>query len=101
MWAAAALAFMAYALAACGSIVFNPLVQQQVPPDMLGRVASVNYLVSLALSPLGLVVAGAVADTVGVRTTLIIGGAISALTVFLPLVPGVRDPDRHETPTVP
>ena len=95
VWAAGVLAFAAYGLAACGSIVFNPLVQQQVPSDILGRVASVNYLVSLALSPLGLVVAGVLADTLGVRSTLMIGGAISALTIFIPLVPGVRDPDRQ------
>ena len=99
VWAAGAMAFVAYGLAACGSIVFNPLVQEQVPSHMLGRVASVNYLVSLALSPLGLVVAGIVAGAFGVRTTLMIGGAISALTIFIPLVPGVRDPDCQLTPT--
>lgn len=27
--------------------------------------------------------------------------AISVLTVFLSLLPGIRDPDRHETPAVP
>src|SRR6202034_1061330 len=53
--------------------------------------SSVDYLVSFALSPLGLVAAGAV---IGVRTTLLIGGAISAMCTFVPLLPGVRDPDR-------
>ncbi|MHB8296779.1 MAG: hypothetical protein ACYDH5_19640 [Acidimicrobiales bacterium] len=41
--------------------------------------------------PLGLVVAGIVADALGVRTTLMIGGAISAITIFIPLMPGLRD----------
>ena len=47
---------------------------------------------AFALSPLGLVAAGAAAQAIGVRPTLIAGGAITALTTLIPLLPGVEDP---------
>jgi hypothetical protein len=73
-------------------------MQQQVPAEKLGRVSSIDYLVSFALSPIGLIAAGATAAAIGVRTTLLIGGAITALTTLIPLIPGVQDPDRRPAP---
>jgi hypothetical protein len=55
-------------------------------------VASVDYVLGFALSPLGLVAAGALAQVLGVRTTLIIGGGLTALTTMIPFLPGVKDP---------
>jgi hypothetical protein len=79
--------------------MFNPLMQEGVPAALLGRVSSVDYLFGFALSPLGLVAAGAAADAIGVRPTLIVGGAITALTVFIPLLPGVEDPTSKRVDT--
>lgn len=92
VWLAGGVAFVTYGLDAYGSVLYNPLIQQGVPDVLLGRVSSVDYVLGFALSPLGLVAAGAAADLIGVRITLIIGGAITALTTFIPLLPGVRDP---------
>ncbi len=92
LWLAGGVAFVTYGLDAYGTVMFNPLIQQGVPDALLGRVSSVDYLLGYALSPLGLVAAGAAADGIGVRATLIIGGAITALTTFIPLLPGVEDP---------
>jgi MFS family permease len=96
LWLAGGVAFVVYALDAYGSVMFNPLIQQGVPDALLGRVSSVDYLFGFALSPLGLVAAGAAADALGVRTTLIVGGAITALTTFIPLLPGVKDPTTDD-----
>ncbi len=63
---------------------------------MIGRVAAVDYFFGFALSPLGLVAAGAAAQAIGVRTTLVIGGDITGLTTLVPFIPGVRDPDRSD-----
>jgi MFS family permease len=92
LWLAGGVAFVTYGLDAYGSVMFNPLLQEGVPDALLGRVSSVDYLFGFALSPLGLVAAGAAADAIGVRATLIVGGAITALTVLIPLLPGVEDP---------
>ncbi|MEO6857501.1 MAG: hypothetical protein ABI323_02800, partial [Solirubrobacteraceae bacterium] len=92
LWLAGGVAFITYGLDAYGSVLYNPLIQQGVPDSMLGRVSSVDYVLGFALSPLGLVAAGALAAVIGVRTTLMIGGALTALTTFIPLIPGVSDP---------
>jgi Transmembrane secretion effector len=92
LWLAAGVAFVTYGLDAYGSVLFNPLIQEGVPEALLGRVASVDYVLGFALSPLGLLAAGAAADVIGVRATLIVGGAITGLTTFIPLIPGVQDP---------
>ncbi len=92
LWLAAGVAFVTYGLDAYGSVMFTPLIQEGVPDALLGRVASVDYLFALALGPLGIVAAGVAADAIGVRPTLIAGGAITALTTLIPLLPGVEDP---------
>jgi predicted MFS family arabinose efflux permease len=96
VWLAGSVAFLIYGLDAYGSVLWNPLMQQGVPTAMIGRVSSVDYFFGFALSPLGLVVAGVVAQAIGVRATLVVGGAITALTTFVPLLPGVNDPAPAE-----
>jgi hypothetical protein len=100
VWLAGGIAFVTYGLDAYGSVMFNLLIQEGVPDALLGRVSSVDYLFGFALSPLGLVAAGAAADAIGVRPTLVVGGAITALTTLTPLLPGVEDPalQHPETP---
>jgi MFS family permease len=92
LWLAGGVAFVTYGLDAYGSVLYDPLIQQGVPAALLGRVASVNYVLSFALSPLGLVAAGALAEAIGVRATLVIGGGVTALTTLIPFLPGVKDP---------
>src|SRR5580704_905066 len=65
LWLAGGVAFVTYGLDAYGSVMFNPLIQEGVPDALLGRVSSVDYMFGFALSPLGLVAAGAVADAIG------------------------------------
>jgi MFS family permease len=93
VWLAAGVAFVIYALDTYGNVLWNPLLQRAVPAAMIGRVASVDYFFSFALSPLGLVAAGAAAEVIGVRATLVAGGAITAMTTLIPLLPGVGDPE--------
>jgi MFS family permease len=93
VWLAGGVAFLVYGLDAYGTVLWNPLIQRSVPAAMIGRIASVDYFFSFALSPLGLVAAGAAAQVIGVRATLVIGGAMTALTTLIPLLPGVREPE--------
>jgi hypothetical protein len=94
LWLAGGVAFVTYGLDAYGSVLFDPLIQEGVPAELLGRVASVDYVLGFALSPLGIVAAGALAQVLGVRATLVIGGGLTALTTMIPLLPGVVDPTR-------
>ena len=67
--------------------MFDPfwltVMQREVPPEMISRVSSYDYLGSLAFFPLGLSIAGPVADLVGVSTTLWVGAGMSvAVSLF-------------------
>jgi MFS family permease len=78
-----------------GNVLWSPMMQELVPPELLGRAASVDWLVSLRLSPLGVLVAGAAAGVIGTRTTMLIGGCMAFCLIAILFVPGVRDPERH------
>lgn len=92
LWLAGGAAFVTYGLDAYGSVLFDPLIQEGVPAELLGRVASVDYVLGFALSPLGLIAASALAEVLGARTALAIGGGLTALTTMIPFIPGVKDP---------
>lgn len=79
-----------------GNLLWGALMQVAVPADMLGRVSSVDWLFSICLSPLGLLVAGVLASSIGVRETVLLGAGLSAASCLVVLVPGVRDPDRPD-----
>jgi MFS family permease len=80
---------LAALLAGIGSEVFevnwSTAIQEQIPPNLLSRVAAYDALGSYALSPIGTTVAGPLALVIGTATTLMAGGfviVISALVVI-------------------
>lgn len=77
-----------------GNVLWFPLMQEKVPPNLLGRVSSVDWLLSLALNPLGAIAGGLSAGLLSVRLTIIIGGVIAAATGSVMVIPGVREQDK-------
>jgi MFS family permease len=63
----------------------NSTLQLTSPPELRGRIMSMYNLAVLGLAPLGSLQAGAVAETLGVRFALALGGAI-CLAYFLTLL---------------
>jgi MFS family permease len=69
-------------------------LQEFVPADLQGRVSSIDYLVSFALTPIGYVLAGIAADRLGASLVFIIGGTIAAGVIALGLLhPAIRGVD--------
>ena len=69
-------------------------LQEFVPSDLLGRVSSIDMLVSSALVPIGYGVAGIAADRLGAAPVFILGGAIGAAIIALGLLhPAIRAVD--------
>jgi MFS family permease len=94
-WQLMAITAAAGALQGAGSIVWGTLIQSRVPGRLLGRVSSVDYLVSIALTPASFALAGPLADAFGTRTVLLCAGAAGTVaTLGFLLVPGVRDPEQ-------
>jgi MFS family permease len=66
-------------------------LQEQVPLDMLSRVSSYDALGSNVLRPVGTSLAGPVAEALGITGTLVGGGIVTLVSVFVILcVPEVR-----------
>jgi MFS family permease len=95
---------LAAALVAGGSlevftICWATTMQQEVPPEMLSRVASYDALGSIALTPAATAVAGPIATAIGTAGVLSAGGALVAvLPVLTLLVPEVRHMRREQQP---
>jgi MFS family permease len=82
-------------------ILWDTTMQQEIPPAALSRVYSYDLLGSVAIVPIGLAVAGPIADLIGVREALW-GAAAIVVVATLPVF-AVRDVRRLErrapTPT--
>ena len=85
----ASLAFNA--LETAGTIVWATAKQRHVPPELLGRVSSLDWLISIGLLPLSFALTGPVSSVLGVQGTLIAGGVVGSVVTFgALLLPGMR-----------
>lgn len=80
------------------SITNGPIlavVQSIVSPEMQGRVFTLIGSAATAVSPIGLIVAGPVADWLGVQSWYVLGGVVTLLMavagLFSPAVMGIED----------
>jgi MFS family permease len=90
------------ALETAGTIVWATIKQRHVPSSMLGRVSSLDWLISIGFLPVSFALTAPVAAAVGVRATLI-GAAVVGATITLGalFLPGMRDLERSDDPLPP
>ncbi len=80
------------ALETVGTIVWATIKQRHVPPAMLGRVSSLDWLISIGLLPLSFALTAPVAGAIGVRATLIVAAVVGGVATLGALfLPGMRD----------
>jgi hypothetical protein len=85
-------------LETAGTIAWATTKQRLVPAELLGRVSSLDWLISIGLLPISFAITGPVSAALGVRTTLIGAGVLGAVVTFAALlVPGVREMDELDT----
>ena len=101
LWQAFLIGLGTAALFEVGQIIWVTLLQTLVPRELLGRVSSLDWLVSTGLVPLSFALTGPVSALLGPGPTMIVAGLLgSVLMGVLLFVPGVRDPERqHLAPT--
>jgi MFS family permease len=75
----------------------NTLIQAMVPDQLRGRVMSLYSMMFLGMSPIGSLLAGALADRIGAPVTVAIGGLASCLggLAFARKWPSMRGPARE------
>jgi DHA3 family macrolide efflux protein-like MFS transporter len=82
--------FLAAALNSMSSGSAVALLQQVVAPEMQGRVFTLITSLTTGIAPLGMVIAGPVADALGVRTWFLMGGIASvAMGIVGVLTPSI------------
>ncbi|HEV7494281.1 MFS transporter [Baekduia sp.] len=84
------------ALETAGTIVWATTKQRHVPSALLGRVSSLDWLISVGLLPLSFALTGPVSVAIGARATLVGAGLLGAIVTLAALyVPGMRVLDER------
>jgi MFS family permease len=101
-WQAMGAAALISGFEALGAVAWTTTKQRLIPGDLLGRVSSFDWFISISLVPVSYAVTAPVAAAIGTRPTLIGAGVLgAAVTLSFLFVPGVRDPERPPVITGP
>ncbi|KAA1427946.1 MFS transporter [Nocardioides antri] len=91
VWVVAVAAFVLGAFFSAPMVIWGTLLQRRVPPHLLGRVASLDFFVSVSLMPISMALAGPVSEWIGLQTTFaiaaIVPGIAAALAIWLAKLP--------------
>jgi DHA3 family tetracycline resistance protein-like MFS transporter len=89
------------ALETAGTIIWTTVKQRHVPSAMLGRVSSLDWLISIGLLPISFALTAPVSAAVGARATLVGAAIVGALATFGALfLPGMRDIEQSSQPVL-
>lgn len=86
IWVVVAAAGVMGALFSAPMVIWGTLLQRRVPPALLGRVASLDFFVSVSLMPVSMALAGPLADAIGLRNTLFIAGSVPLVVAVVATV---------------
>jgi MFS family permease len=97
VWQLMAFAVVSGACGTAGMVVWGTLMSSRVPPELRGRVHSLDWFVSIGLTPVSFALTGPVSKAIGIDTTLVLAGVLPGIVcVVLYVVAGLRrDEDRH------
>lgn len=110
IWQIVIASFVLGGLFAAPMVIWGTLLQRRVPPHLLGRVASLDFFVSISLMPISMALAGPVSHAIGLRTTFLIAGIVPGVVAVVailwaklpadeiahPLRDGPEEPTRTE-----
>ena len=86
IWVVVACAFVMGALFSAPMVIWGTLLQRRVPPALLGRVASLDFFVSVSLMPVSMALAGPVADLIGLQATFAVAGIVPIVVAVVATV---------------
>jgi MFS family permease len=79
-----------------GLVIWMTLMHTLVPRGLMGRVTSLDWLVSIGLIPISFALTGPIAEAIGARETLVGAGVLGAvITVAFLFLPGMRALERR------
>ncbi len=86
VWMLVVLGFFVGMMFSAPMVIWGTLLQRRVPADMLGRVSSLDFFVSISLMPISMALAGPVADLIGLRATFVVAGLTPAAMAVVAVV---------------
>jgi DHA3 family tetracycline resistance protein-like MFS transporter len=97
LWQFVVFAVFEGACMAAGGVVWGTLMSTRVPAELRGRVHSLDWLVSIGLTPVSFALTGPVSKAIGIEATLVLAAVVPALAmVVLFFVAGLRrDEERY------
>lgn len=97
-WVMAASLFVIGFTGGMGMVIWGTLLQRRVPPTMIGRVASLDFFVSIALMPLSVAVAGPLSTVVPTPVIFTAAGVIPLLLAMTAVLAGRMTSDEIANP---
>lgn len=95
LWHAMLAGFVTEASIAAMIVIWYSILQRLVPGRLLGRVSSLDWMITLAGVPLSFAAVGPLAETIGADATLILAGLVGGgVTLLFMFIPGAREPER-------
>ncbi len=97
LWQFLVFALFEGACMAAGGVVWGTLMSTRVPAELRGRVHSLDWLVSIGLTPVSFALTGPVSKAIGIDATLVLAAVVPAVAmVVLFFVAGLRrDEERY------
>jgi MFS family permease len=97
LWQLGLLSFVYGTCITAGMVVWGTLMSTRVPPELRGRVHSLDWFVSIALTPVSFALTGPVSAWIGIDATMWVAAIVPAvLCVALYVAAGLRrDEERY------
>jgi MFS family permease len=83
IWVVVACAFVMGLAFAAPMVIWGTLLQRRVPPELLGRVASLDFFVSVSLMPVSMALAGPVSELIGLQATFALAGTVPVVAAVV------------------
>jgi MFS family permease len=98
VWVVVVAGFVMGAMFSAPMVIWGTLLQRRVPPDLLGRVASLDFFVSVSLMPISMALAGPVSEAIGLRNTFYIAGLVPGIVAVVAILWARLPQDEIEHP---
>ncbi|MFD3444746.1 MFS transporter [Microbacteriaceae bacterium 4G12] len=83
------------------TVIWGTLLQRRVPPELLGRVSSLDFFVSLTLMPVSMALAGPVGEAIGIASAFVIAAVVPVFLAVITIVAARLPRDEIENPLDP
>lgn len=98
LWLTATALAVVGATYAAGAVIWGTLLQRRVPSELLGRISSLDFFVSLAFLPVSIAIAGPIGELVGVGVSFVAAALLPVVLAVVAIAAGRLRRDEIANP---